>query len=470
LDTTNHVFTKAYFNQTFVDPVAAAFLVLMIILIFVLPRKYACWPMFAIASFIPQAQRLSLATLDFTFFRILTCFALLRVLFRGEFQRFKWNGLDTAVIGFMGIRLLWSILKLTKGGNSVTSPLSLCGDALDMWGMYFFFRFVVRDLEDLKHATYGLIWLSIPVAALMVVEFVTLRNPFAFMSGNPDVTRSREGVLRCMGAYSNPILTGCFWAVLLPYMGAFIRQRGRIKFMPLVGIVCSAVIIILSGSSSPIAAAGLAFFGGCAFLIRKRMRLIRWGTFIVVAGVQLMANSPIWKVFARVKIVGGSTGYYRFKLIDQFIQHWKEWILVGSARGTSTWAIPMFDIVNYYVALGLAGGILFVGALVWMIVAAYRNCGIAMKTVKGNPEMELIAWATGVAIFAHMMTFLAVTYFGQIIMVWFFSLAVTGIRNSSPIGQRGFSVLTGRMHADPLSRLAAKPAMPYSQPARVSYR
>ncbi len=470
MDTTTHTFSKSFYGQDFFDPAAVAFLALMIVLIFALPRKYACWPMFAIASFIPQAQRFSVASLDFTFFRIITCFALLRIVVRGEFQRFKWNGLDSAVIGFMVIRLLWSVLKLTKGGNSVTSPLSLCGDALDMWGMYFSFRMFVRDMDDLKGATYGLIFISIPVAVLMIVEYTTLRNPFAFMSGNPEVTRSREGTFRCMGAYSHPILTGCFWAVLLPYMGAFIKQRGRITYLPLIGILSAAIIIVLSGSSSPIAAAGLAFFGGCAYLIRKRMRLIRWGTFIIVVGTQLMANSPIWKVFARVQILGGSTGYYRFKLIDQFIQHWKEWILFGSAKGTSTWAVPMFDIVNYYVALGLAGGICFVGAMIWMIVAAYRNCSVAIRTAKGSTELELIAWATGVAIFAHMMTFLAVTYFGQIIMAWFFSLAVTGIRNSSPINQRGFSVLTGRMHADPLSRLAAKPVLPYAQPARVNYR
>lgn len=470
MDKAARLFQKAYFGQDYYDPVAVAFLALMIVLIFVLPRKHACLPMFAIASFIPQAQRFSLATLDFTFFRIITIFAIIRVIIRGEFQGFKWNGLDFSVIAFMSIRLLWSVLKLTKGGNSLTSPLSLCGDALDMWGMYFCFRMFVRDMDDLKAATYGLIWISIPVSILMIVEYTTLRNPFAFMSGNDAVTRSREGTLRCMGAYSHPILAGCFWAVVLPYMGAFIKQRGRIKIMPLVGIVCACILIVLSGSSSPIAAAGLAFLGGCAFLFRKRMRMIRWVTFITVAGVQLMANSPIWKVFARVSIIGGSTGYYRFKLIDQFIQHWKEWILTGSARGTSTWQIPMFDIVNYYVALGLAGGIFFVGALILIIVYAYRNVGKAMETVRGNPELELIAWATGVSIFAHMMTFLAVTYYGQIIMVWFFSLAVTGIRNSSPINQRGFSLLTGRMHADPLSRLAARPVVPYAQPARISYR
>jgi hypothetical protein len=105
-----------------------------------------------------------------------------------------------------------------------------------------------------------------------------------------------------------------------------------------------------------------------------------------------------------------------------------------------------------------------------MLIASYRSAGQGIRSAAGNVEWELMAWATGVAVFTHMMTFLAVTYYGQIIMVWFFALAVTNVRSSSPMGQRMFSVATGRFAADPLQRLAARPMVPYQQPQRMIRR
>lgn len=464
VDTTNFVWTKSYFGTTVLDPIAGIVLAAMCVGILFLPRKYACWPMIIIACFISQAQRISIASLDFPFLRIITCFAILRVMIRGEFQSFKFNRLDYAVIAFMGIRTIYSFLHITKSVSA--TGVALCGDTLDAWGQYFFFRCLVSDYEDFKNLTYGFMIFAIPNAITMIIEATTLHNPYAFMGGVSDVTRSRDDTLRCMNAYSHPILAGCFWAVLLPYMGAMIKQRGRIKIFPFFGIIAASIIIVLSGSSSPIAGAGLAFLGGCAFLFRRQMKLIRWVTFLTVAAAQVMSNSPVWKVFARVKIVGGSTGYYRFKLIDQFIRHAPDWLLAGSAKGTSTWDVPMFDIVNYYVVLGLGGGLVFIILIVWLLIESYRNAGVGMRSAAGDTEQQLMSWATGVSVFVHMMTFLAVTYYGQITMVWFMSLALTGIASRSP-ARRGYSPLTG-WHSDPLVRLA-RPRFAQRQPVRLRH-
>jgi len=466
LDTTDHVWRKVYFDQTLVDPFCCILLAAMVIMILFAPRRYAVWPLIVVACFITQAQRLSVASLDFTFLRILTIIGCFRVFIHGEYRGFKWNGCDTAMIVFMGIRTAYAFLHITK--NVAITPVSMCGDTLDAWGQYFFFRCVVRDLEDLRWATYGFMIASIPNAITMIIEWTTEVNPYYFMGGvQQSFHRGDDNALRCMNAYSHPILAGAFWAPLLPLMGAMIKQKGRIKILPLIAIGCAAVIIVACHSSSPVAGAGLAFMGGVAFLFRKRIRLIRWSFFFIVLAAQLLANSPVWKIFARLHIVGGSTGYYRFKLIDQFVHHWQEWLFVGSAKGTSTWDMPMFDIVNYYVVLGLGGGLLFIILIVWLMAAAYKNCGKALESAAGNKEDELLAWATGVSVFVHMMTFLAVTYFGQIMMIWYFSLAITGVVSRNPM-RRGFSVLTG-WAKDPLSRMASRRVLPYGQPARVGH-
>lgn len=460
-----NIFHREYFDNTLIDPLAALLLALMSVATLFAPRKYAVWPMIVIACFITQAQRVSIATLDFTFLRLMVVFAFIRIAIHGEFQGFKWNTLDKAVIVFMTVRTLFTVAGISKGGNFV----SMAGESMDMIGMYFFFRCVVRDFDDLKSTMYGFILISIPIAACFIYEFTALRNPFSLFGGVSEVTRSREGKLRCMGAYSHPILAGCFWAALLPYMGAMIKQAGRIKILPILGIIASGVIIITSGSSSPVVGAGLAFVGGLMFVMRRRMRLVRWGTFLTIVFLQLVMARGVWHLLARTNIVGGSTGYYRFRLIDQFISHWKEWIISGSSRGTSTWEVPMFDIVNYYVVMGLAGGMVFLVLLIALIVFAYKNVGKAMRSTMGNTELELLAWACGVSIFVHMMTFLVVTYYGQIIMIWFLSLALTSVYNRAGALTRGFSPLMGRYHnADALTRLSApRPVMPYPQSARM---
>jgi hypothetical protein len=268
-----------------------------------------------------------------------------------------------------------------------------------------------------------------------------------------------------MAAYSHPILAGLFWALLMPYFGAFIKQRGKIKFFPLLAIVCAAVTIILSGSSTPIAAAGVAFIGGCLFLLRKHIRLIRWGVFLFLVALQLVMARGAAHVLSRINIIGGSTGYYRFKLIDQFISHWKEWFWSGSSKGTSTWEVQMYDIVNYYVNLGFSGGIWLILLITWVFVRAYKNVGESMRNAP-DTESKLIAWATGVAVAVHMIAFMVVSYYGQIDMMWYFSLAMTTVGAGAVMQQQqsyGFPVLFGQ-NPDPLSRLAARPPMGMGYP------
>ncbi len=423
-------------------------------------RRQAVWPLIVVSCFITQAQRINIATLDFTMLRVMVVFCFIRVFSRNEWQGLRMNKLDWMMIIFMSTRIVWSFARQKQGVTSIQT----LGEAMEMWGFYFYFRCVVRDLDDLRGAATGFMLASIPIAIAFIYEATALRNPFAFFGGVSEVTRARDGKLRCMGAYSHPILAGCFWAALLPYFGAMIKRNGRITYLPFVAILCSTVIILLTSSSTPVMGAGFAFIGGCLFVYRRRMRLIRWWVFITMIVTHFMVSKGLWFVLARINVFGGSTGYYRFKLIDQFIEHYKEWFWAGTLLGTSTWDVPMFDIVNYYVYLGLTGGILILILITMLLVQAYKNVGRALKTTT-NQEDELMAWATGVSIFTHMLMFFVVFYFGQINMIWYFSLAVTSVSGRGAM----FPVAFGRRHADPLKRLAARPGMPFAQPIRMSH-
>ena len=439
---------------------AVLLLSLMCVAILFVPRRQAVWPMIVIGCFITQAQRINIATLDFTMLRVIIVFSFLRLLIRNEFTGLKFNKVDLMVIIFMSTRIIWSFARQKQGVTSIQS----LGEAMEMWGFYFYFRCVVRDLDDLRGAMIGFMLVSIPVAIAFIYEATALHNPFSFFGGVSEVTRARDGKLRCMGAYSHPILAGCYWAALLPYMGAMIKRKGRITYLPLLAIVCSTVIILLTSSSTPVMWAGVGFLGGCLFIYRKRMRLIRWWVGITMVITHFMISKGLWFILARINVFGGSTGYYRFKLIDQFIEHYKEWFWAGTLLGTSTWEVPMFDIVNYYVYLGLTGGILILIIMVMLLVASFKNVGRGLKTTT-NVEDELMVWATGVSMFVHMVMFLVIFYFGQINMVWYFSLAVTSVSGANA----AYPVAFGRRNMDPLKRLATRQRMPFGQPIRIPH-
>jgi hypothetical protein len=259
----------------------------------------------------------------------------------------------------------------------------------------------------------------------------------------------------------------------MPLMGAYIKQKGHIKIFPLIGIAAASIVILSTGSSSGIAATGVAFLGGCLFLFRKRMRLIRWSVFLGLVTLQLVMARGAAHILARVNVVGGSTGYYRFKLIDQFISHWRDWFVSGSTKGTASWDVPMYDIVNYYVNLGFAGGILLIFLIFWVFNRGFKQVGKGMESAGDDVEGQLIAWATGVSLFVHLIQFMVVSYYGQIQMTWYFSLALVSVTAGAMAKQGyGFPVMFGRQ-ADPLSRLAnGRPGgyPQYPQPVRMQGR
>ena len=50
--------------------------------------------------------------------------------------------------------------------------------------------------------------------------------------------------------------------------------------------------------------------------------------------LHFVMNHGIWHLIARIDLVGGSTGYHRFHLIDKAIAHFGErWLVGRSAQG-----------------------------------------------------------------------------------------------------------------------------------------
>ena len=206
----------AWANHTDLHPVGLLALVCLGVATLVLPRRLAIWPFIIMACLLAPGQRLVIGGLDFTLLRLLTLAGWTRLLMRGETRGLVLHPIDWAMIA-------WSISGVviyTLQFQTASSLIFRLGGAFDAIGMYFLFRCLVRTWEDLNRLVVGFLTVSVPVALAFFVEHKTGRNLFAFLGGVPEITIVRDDRLRCQGAFSSPILAGCFWASLLPLFAA----------------------------------------------------------------------------------------------------------------------------------------------------------------------------------------------------------------------------------------------------------
>jgi hypothetical protein len=143
-------------------------------------------------------------------------------------------------------------------------------------------------------------------------------------------------------------------------------------------------------------------------------------------------NAPVWYLFDRLSSITGGTGWYRSYLIGQAVQHFNEWWLCGTTF-TAHWVpwgdlpLPgepnMADITNHYIMEGVRGGVLRLGFFILLIVQAFRAVGRQLRAGDTEAGNAFLAWAFGVSLFGHCISFMSVHYFDQTMLVWFWVLA-----------------------------------------------
>jgi hypothetical protein len=293
--------------------------------------------------------------------------------------------------------------------------------------MYFLFRALVRDWDDVRSLLRGFLWVSVPVTLAFIVEYATARNIFSIFGGVPATTGIRDGRLRCQGAFAHPILAGCFWAAILPLFVSEWWSGASGKSRALLGIATSGCIILACSSSTPVMGVAAVGIGWAAFYCRAWLRTIRWAVFATLVALHLIMVAPVWHLITRITIVGGSTGYHRYALINGAIIHLDEWWLIGSNKGTAHWGYHLFDVTNYYIVHGLHGGIPLLAMFIGSIALGFRGVGRITRATQDRSRL-MLAWGLGVAVLVHTFSFLGVTYFGQIVMIWYLTLAtITGL-------------------------------------------
>ena len=98
-------------NQTNLHPVGASVLAVSLLSMLLLPRKFAVVPLLLLLAVIPSAQRITVATLDFTLIRLLILGGLARVTLRSEWVGFRLRAADYLVLGWAVVGVVTKLVR-----------------------------------------------------------------------------------------------------------------------------------------------------------------------------------------------------------------------------------------------------------------------------------------------------------------------------------------------------------------------
>lgn len=415
-----------YAGQTSVHPVGLAVLGVLGVLVFVLPRRWSLAPLLVLACFVPAGQRIAVMGLDFTFLRILVIGYWIRILAFKDYQGLRMIALDYTVAAWILVVSLVYVLQWGEMG-AVTNRAGYIYESL---GIYVTFRCLLRSWADVERTILTLAMVSIGAAVFFMIEKQTGRNMFSELGGVRAVTQVREGRLRAQGAFSHPIMAGCFFAIVLVLSsGLFMARRKR--SLSMAGCVAAAVIVIMTASSTPLLA---VLSGGIAMAFawtREMLRPFRYAIVCLLIALHFIMEGPVWALIARVSAVGGSTAWHRKHLIDKTIAYFGEWAALGT-KSTEHWGIGLSDVTNQYILEGVRGGIWGMALFVAVIVLGFRAVGRALKSEPNRNGLFWIKWAVGASLFTHCMSFIGVSYFGQTRVSWFLTIALAATISQLP--------------------------------------
>ena len=145
-----------------------------------------------------------------------------------------------------------------------------------------------------------------------------------------------------------------------------------------------------------------------------------------------------------------------YKLIDEFVRHFGDWVLVGTQKYPS-WPGPGFNaLTNEYVRQGVEGGLLTLGLFATVIIVAFATAGRLRRQVERSRRQlagtsdgrvlvvqrnahrvrgeVIMTWALGISLFVHCVAFVGVSYYGQVLLVWYLALAF--IASLAPAGRQ----------------------------------
>ena len=424
---------KAPALDSYVHPLVLCAVLFAGALILLLPRKQVVVPLLAAGLLIPFDQVVLIGPLHWTMLRVLVLLGWVRVL-TGALSRQRLlstglNAVDKALILWAGI----SAFNIVLLWHSSAAFINQLGALYNVFGIYFLLRFLIRDEEDAQRAIRTMTALGVIVAGIMLLEQAGGEKLYAALhSGNQEAGKAlwgRLGALRAVAGFGNPVSAGVFGATLMPLSLALWWKEHRAAAAS--GFCAASIIVACSLSSTPVLACTVALGGLCLWPVRRHLPLLRWSAVAALMVLQLVMNAPVWALIQNAGVIGGSSGYHRYILVDSFFRHFGDWWLLG-ARNAGDWGYLSYDIANQYVGIGESAGIVPFVLFIAIIVYAFKYLGRARMAANAANDRRFL-WAIGCALLAHVVAFFGLSYFDQLLVSWYAVLAIiSAVAAASP--------------------------------------
>src|SRR5258707_2912367 len=252
-------------SETILHPIVLVAMLIAMVLIFLLPRKYVIWPFLVSAFLVPLGQSILVGGLHFFVIRIIILAVGVRML----------ATMLTSPQGIFGDRLgvldilfvLWAFFRALAGALvfSFNSGALVYqgGFLLDAIGGFFVLRYLIADDEDIYRTIRVFATISIIIAGCMLFERVHPVNLFGRLRGVRSVPEMRGGSVRAEGPFQHELLAGTFAATLFPLF-FLLWQQGKARFLAIMVVIAAPVNVITSSLGTFVIAHAAALLCGFA--------------------------------------------------------------------------------------------------------------------------------------------------------------------------------------------------------------
>jgi hypothetical protein len=403
-------------------PVVLAVVLISILLMWVLPRKYAVVPFLLAVFLTPFGQQIYIAGLHIFASRMLIMGGLVRLVVAKKFS--KTDVIAGGLTSIDKVFILWVLFRAAATVLEFLDKASIINQSaflIDSLGGYFLLRFLIRDQEDISLVIKTFAFVVVVLASTMVNEKVHNLNVFGYIGGrlNPFY---RDGAIRSQGTFSGPIEAGAFGATVL-CLFVWLLWSGTSRFIGMLAVIGSVVMVGTSASSTPMLAFGGAILAILFWPLRRNMRAIRWGLVILLVSLHLTMKAPVWMLINHVDIIAGSSGYHRAMIIDACVRHFSDWWLIG-VKSSKDWGWDMWDQANQFVADAENGGLATLVCLIVTVSRCFGRLGTARRLSAGKRSKELLFWLLGGTLFSYVVAFFGLSFTDQLGFSWYALLAM----------------------------------------------
>ena len=406
------------FTGTVLHPAILVLTIVACILITLINIRHSLFLMIFLSIMIPLGQNLQIFTLNFTIFRLLLLAGWIKIIFSKNLTLGKFEKTDKAIIYWVIVSFIVYIIQR----YNIDAVKNQLGFAYNAIGVYFLYRILIKRKEDIDTIFNTLAIVLAMVAICMFFEQRSGKNWFYIFGGVGEFTPIRMGRIRSQGPFGHSICAGLFGATMFPLYFSMWRHKWGSAFFGIIGALSACVLVITSSSTTPIIAGVLGFAAILFWPLRNQMGMVRYGILFCLVILQIIMTSPVWGLIQEFGLVKGASGLHRFMLVDNLINRFDEWFLLGSLS-TAKWGHLMDDPANQYYAEAVTGGFFRLALFIMIIVFSFSIIGKKIKIITDTPSQKLF-WALGSSFFAILVGFFGISLWDQLLFIWYLLLAL----------------------------------------------